>query len=94
MGIEGHFRASPPTQRTGVRQGRRGNSYLYDIGARDARKVQSMNSQNAGDAGDRDAAMSLSTASASRRKVAMGYRGYGLPIPGNHLRRQCRPDAR
>jgi RNA polymerase sigma-32 factor len=26
-------------------------------------------------------------------KIAMGYRGYGLPIGGSDLRGQCRPDA-
>ncbi len=26
-------------------------------------------------------------------KIAMGYRGYGLPVVGDRLGRQCRPDA-
>ena len=44
--------------------------------------------------GDRDAANQLVTSHLRLVvKIAMGYRGYGLPSLGNHLRGQCRPDA-
>ena len=44
--------------------------------------------------GDRDAAHQLVTSHLRLvAKIAMGYRGYGLPISEVDLRRQCRPDA-
>ena len=44
--------------------------------------------------GDRDAAHKLVTSHLRLvAKIAMGYRGYGLPICRSHLRGQCRPDA-
>ena len=44
--------------------------------------------------GDRDAAHRLVTSHLRLvAKIAMGYRGYGLPIAEVDLRGQCRPDA-
>ncbi len=44
--------------------------------------------------GDRDAAHKLVTSHLRLvAKIAMGYRGYGLPISEVDLGRQCRPDA-
>ena len=44
--------------------------------------------------GDRKAADQLVTSHLRLAvKIAMGDRGYGLSYFGNHLRRQCRPDA-
>ena len=44
--------------------------------------------------GDRDAADQLVSSHLRLAvKVAMGYRGYGLPVSEDHLRRQRWPDA-
>ena len=85
MGIEGQFRGLTAPIRSEpafVKEGR-GNSYFYDI------RRFAMLEKNHGyelakrwrDAGDRDAANALVNSHLRlAAKVAMGYRGYGLPI--------------
>jgi RNA polymerase sigma-32 factor len=85
MGIEGQFRSlTAPTRRepASVKEGR-GNGYLYDI-----RRFAMLEKNHEYDLarrwrenGDRDAANELVTSHLRlAAKVAMGYRGYGLPI--------------
>ena len=85
MGIEGQFRSlTAPTRRepASVKEGR-GNGYLYDI-----RRFAMLEKSHEYDLarrwrenGDRDAANELVTSHLRlAAKVAMGYRGYGLPI--------------
>ena len=99
MGIEGQFAGL--TARTRTRTGaspamdaRKG--YLYDIRRfpmlerdQEYRLAKRWREQ-----GDRDAANQLVTSHLRlAAKIAMGYRGYGLPIAEISLRRQRRPDA-
>ena len=85
MGIEGQFRGLTAPIRSEpafVKEGR-GNSYFYDI-RRFAMLEKNHEYELAKrwrDAGDRDAANALVNSHLRlAAKVAMGYRGYGLPI--------------
>lgn len=86
MGIEGQFAgltARPPRELAFASDGRRGKDYLYDIRRFPmlARDQEYRLAKRWREQGDRDAANQLVTSHLRlAAKIAMGYRGYGLPI--------------
>lgn len=86
MGIEGQFAgltARPPRELALATDGRRGKDYLYDIRRFPmlARDQEYRLAKRWREHGDRDAANQLVTSHLRlAAKIAMGYRGYGLPI--------------